>query len=198
MGMGATFGKDVGKKVLKDRVQALMRHNNVSADLQRMVIFAIDNTVEYIDLCVKLKKSPDDPAVLANFLFSKGVYTAKLASDDLKCAVSIVEFANGLRKNIPKAGGGPIPATVVVALTLVDVLSIGNNCTFVQEAYYHAFLETSHPHQGHVPLHPRRSEIKPTSAPNAFWNSLTPDVRSRCEFEKGSNQQAEALSLKLL
>ena len=63
---------------------------------------------------VRNRKKPDDPKVLTEFLISKGVFTAKMASDDLGCAVSLVEFANNLRKNVPKAKGF-VPAALVVS-----------------------------------------------------------------------------------
>lgn len=193
------FGKDVGKKFLKDRITTIMNQNRVAPELQKMIIFAIDNSIEYVDLCVKTHKKPDDPKVLTEFLINKGVFTAKMASDDIKCAVSLVEFANGLRKNIPKARGA-IPTTIVVSLTLLDVLSVGNSCTFVQEAYYHHVLEDPHgPSHVTAPVcQIRRTEAKPASDPAAFLKSMKPMERNRCEMEKASNTRAKAVSIRLL
>ena len=67
-----------------------------------------------------------------DFLISKSIFTSEMAPEDFKCAVSFVEFANSLRKNIPKTKG-LIPSTIVASLTLLDLFSMGNNCTFLQE-----------------------------------------------------------------
>jgi len=187
------FGKSAAKKVVVDRLKALMAKYKVSPDMQRMVVFAVDNSVEYVDLCVKNRKKPDDPKVLTEFLISKGVFTAKMASDDLGCAVSLVEFANNLRKNVPKAKGF-VPAALVVSLTALDVLAVGNSCQFVQEAYYHAFLETSTPHVNPIP---RRTDIRPATDPVAFLTSLKPQDRVRCEAERQLNRAAKVQALPL-
>jgi hypothetical protein len=187
------FGKSAAKKVVVDRLKALMAKYKVSPDMQRMVVFAVDNSVEYVDLCVKTRKKPDDPKVLTEFLISKGVFTAKMASDDLGCAVSLVEFANNLRKNVPKAKGF-VPAALVVSLTALDVLAVGNSCQFVQEAYYHAFLETSTPHVSAIP---RRTDIRPATDPVAFLTSVQPQDRVRCEAERQLNHAAKFQALPL-
>src|SRR5712671_3026785 len=127
------FGQNVGKKFLKDQITTIMNHNHVPIDLQKMIIFAVDNSIEYVDLCIKLNKKPDDPKVLTEFLINKGVFTAKLASDDIKCAVSLIELANGLRKNIPKARG-PVPAAIVVSLTLLGSL-IDRNLDLLSQVF---------------------------------------------------------------
>ena len=192
------FGQNVGKKFLKDRITTIMSHNHVPIDLQKMIIFAVDNSIEYVDLCIKLNKKPDDPKVLTEFLINKGVFIAKLASDDIKCAVSLIELANGLRKNIPKARG-PVPAAIVVSLTLLDVLSVGNSCTFVQEAYYHYVLEDPHG-TSHVTAprrQVRRTEAKPAPDPLAFLKSMDPKSRVRCEAAMASNRKAKDISIRL-
>jgi len=195
MGIAEDFGKSAGKKVVVDRLKVLMAKYNVPADLQRMLVFAVDNSVEYVDLCIKTRKKPDDPKVLTEFLINKGVFTAKMASADLACAVSLVELANNLRKNVPKARGF-IPAALVVSLTALDVLAVGNSCHFVQEAYYHAFLESSSPHVSPVP---RRSDLQPTVDVTSFLASLTPPERLRCERERHLDRAAkiEAIPLSL-
>jgi hypothetical protein len=188
------FGKSAGKKVLVDRLKALMSRYKVSPDMQRMAVFAVDNAVEYIDFCIKSKKKPDDAKVLTEFLINKGVFTAKMASDDLACAVSLVEFANNARKNWPKAKGF-VPAAFVVSLTTLDVLAVGNSCHFVQEAYYHAFLETSSPH---VRSAPRRTNVRPDLDPLAFLNAAPSQAKLRCEADRLLNQSAKsAISLSL-
>lgn len=187
------FGKSAGKKVVVDQLKALMAKYKVSPDMQRMVVFAVDNSVEYVDLCVKSRKKPDDPKVLTEFLITKGVFTAKMASDDLGCAVSLVEFANNLRKNVPKAKGF-LPAALVVSLTTLDVLAVGNSCQFVQEAYYHAFLETSAPYVNAIP---RRTEIRPASDPVAFLTSLKPQDKMRCDSERQLNHAAKSQAIPL-
>jgi hypothetical protein len=169
MGIAGDFGKSAGKKVVMDRLKALMAKYKVPPDLQRMLVFAIDNSVAYVELCIENGKKPDDPKVLTDFLIAKGVFTAKMASADLACAVSLVELANNLRKNFPKARGF-IPAALVMSLTALDVLAVGNSCHFVQEAYYHAFLESSSPHVSPVA---RRSAIEPTFDLTSFLASLT-------------------------
>jgi len=176
------FGKDVAKKFVKDKASSFMRSNGVSPDMQRMVIFAIDNSVEYIDLCVKQRKKPNDPIVLREFLINKGLFISKIASEDLKCGISLIELANNLRKNVPKARG-PIPATIVVSLTLLDLIAAGNSCTFLQEAWYHAFQQNSK-----FTIHPisvvRRSEIKSAVDPIGFLRSQDPRTKMQCDRER--------------
>jgi hypothetical protein len=176
------FGKDVGKKFVKDKASSYMSSNGVSPDMQRMVIFAIDNSVEYIDLCAKQRKKPNDPAVLRDFLVSKGIFTLKMASEDLKCGVSLVELANNLRKNGPKAKG-LIPSTIFVSLTLLDLISAGNSCSFLQEAWYHAFLQTSTDTINPIGV-ARRSEIKPAANPIDFLRLQDPHAKVRCDIER--------------
>lgn len=188
-----SFGKSVGKKIAVDRLKASMARYKVPPDLQRMVVFAVDNSVEYIDLCVKNRKKPDDPKVLTEFLINKGVFTAKMASEDLGCAVSLVEFANNLRKNLPKARGF-VPAAIVVSLTTLDVLAVGNSCHFIQEAYYHAVLETSSPHVNRMV---RRTEIRPAIDSNAFWTSMTTQDKMRCEVERHLDRRAKDQAIPL-
>ena len=194
-GITEDFGKSAGKKVVVDRLKALMAKYKVRPDMQRMLLFAVDNSVEYIDLCIKTRKKPDDPKVLTEFLINKGVFTAKMASEDLACAVSLVELVNNLRKNLPKARGF-VPAALVVSLTTLDVLAVGNSCHFVQEAYYHAFLESSSPQ---VSPRPRRSDMQPTMDLTAFLASVPRQDKLRCEFERHLDQAAkfEAIPLSL-
>ena len=193
MGIAGDFGKSAGKKVVMDRLKALMAKYKVPPDLQRMLVFAIDNSVAYIELCIENGKKPDDPKVLTDFLIAKGVFTAKMASADLACAVSLVELANNLRKNFPKARGF-IPAALVMSLTALDVLAVGNSCHFVQEAYYHAFLESSSPHVSPVA---RRSAIEPTFDLTSFLASLTREDKRRCEFERQLDQAAKSEAIPL-
>ena len=192
-GIGEDFGKSAGKKIVVDRLKALMAMYKVPPDLQRMLVFAVDNSVEYVDLCVKTGKKPDDPKVLTEFLINKGVFTAKMASDDLACAVSLVEFVNNLRKNVPKARG-LIPAALVTSLTALDVLAVGNSCQFVQEAYYHAFLASSSPH---VRPPPRRSEIRPTVDLTSFLASVRQQDKVRCEVERRLDEAAKIQAIPL-
>ena len=180
------FGKDVAKKLVKDKALSYMRSNGVSTDMQRMVIFAIDNAVAYIDLCVKAHKRPNDPAVLRDYLRNKGMLISKMASEDLKCGISLVELANNLRKNVPKAKG-PIPATIVISLTLVDLISAGNSCSFLQEAWYYAFQRASTVTNRPISVS-RRSEITPAADPLAFLRSQEPHAKMQCDAERRHTQ----------
>ena len=110
MGIAEDFGKSAGKKVVVDRLKALMAKYNVPADLQRMLVFAVDNSVEYVDLCIKTRKKPDDPKVLTEFLVSKGVFTAKMASADLACVTGATSSPTWSRTGaMSSASGGRAP-----------------------------------------------------------------------------------------
>jgi len=156
--LAGSFGKDALKRPMKEFISSKLDEYKVSSDTKKMIMFAIDNAVEYVDYCYKQNKKPDDLKILREFLISRGVFIAKIAVDDLKCGIAIFEFANNLRKNMPKAIG-PIPAAIVTSLTLLDLLGVGNSCAFVQEAYYHAFLKTSDVKITPVPKQKVRTEV---------------------------------------
>ncbi|WP_145675426.1 hypothetical protein [Azospirillum brasilense] len=195
------FAKDFIKKSLKEELKSAMEKSGSSKDFINWTMFVIDNSADYIEYCIKTKKNPDDVKALIQFLESKGKNIAKLSSDDARCVIAIFDFAKNLRDRMKAIRGGPIPATLVVSLLIIDGIAIGNSCTFVQEAFYHATLKTSQVRQmpiqrrnGETSIAPR-SEAKDAKAPLDFLRQK-PDPRSGLQcVEERNGMMAEALSL---
>jgi len=126
----------------KALLEAALDKAGASKQLKDVALFVVENAVLYTQFCAKQRRKPDDVASLFAFLKEKGKSTLKLSVDDLACAIALYDFAEGLWKRKSLWKGGPIPATIVASLTLLDALGAANSCTFIQEAFYHAFLKS--------------------------------------------------------
>jgi hypothetical protein len=180
------LSKDITKTYLKEGMKSALKKVGASEKMIGVAVFVVDNSILYIEFCTKNRINPDDPKALAAFLESKSKGMLKLLdNDDLKCVIALYDFSKGLYKRAPMVRGGPIPATIVASLTLLDLLGIGNSCTFVQEAFYHAFLKSSSP--GRLPTaRPPRCEEPPSPQSITF-----PDPDSISQIQSGIEMRTE-------
>ncbi len=178
--------KEFTENYLKEAMQIAMEKAGASPQLIDISVFVVENSLAYAAFCATQRKKPDDPMALAAFLESKGKGVLKVAgNDDLKCAIALWDFGKGLYTRGKFLRGGPVPATIVASLTLIDLLGVGNSCSFVQEAFYHGVLETSSPKRVPVARATRRTEAEPKAPERSGVEQITqPQTGKHMKAEK--------------
>jgi hypothetical protein len=79
------------------------------------------------------------------FLYEKNKPLAKLLGNEaVGCGLAMVDLVTSIRDAaVATKSGFPPAITLAYGLALIDLLEVGNNCSFAQQAYYEAFLKTS-------------------------------------------------------
>lgn len=143
MSSGELYGSLAFRKAMQE-LDEYLTQKGVSAEVRTRITDCASIMYEYIPYAIAQKKDPTDGKVLAAFLASKGLKTAKLfGNDGLNCAISIVDLLLSFQKATVATGSGVLPAGVLAwGLAMLDLIEVGNSCEFAQNAYYEAFLRS--------------------------------------------------------
>ena len=148
MGTNAELGLTTAQKLVSQKLDDLMKRNNVPSETREAFINAFEMMYEYIPYAMKQKKNPSDGKVLAEFLATKGMKMAKfLGNNSINCGVALVDLLKSSTTALevsesPAAGFLPAPV-LAWGLAALDLIEVGNSCEFVQDATYHMFLKDS-------------------------------------------------------
>ncbi|MCG5233964.1 hypothetical protein [Xanthobacter oligotrophicus] len=135
-------GSELGLKFLTSKLDEYMIKNGVQEQLRSNIINSIEMMYEYIPYA--MSKDPSNPKVFGEFMAIKLGKMAKYSNDDdIKCAISILEFILSVKKLIDFKGGGGYPPLLALmwGLAMLNLIEVGNSCSAVQEATYHLFLK---------------------------------------------------------
>lgn len=123
----------------------------IDKDMKEILKYCISNTAAYAELCRSMKKSPNDPKVLAAFLASKGKSLTSVAAglapgDAIAIADAVFKLLADLGENLRIARMGPFGALYGFGLVLIDSANVGFQIPYFQRKYYELFLKTSSVH----------------------------------------------------
>jgi hypothetical protein len=142
------LGLTTTQKVVSQKLDDLLKANRVPTETREMMVNSFEMMYEYIPYAIKQGKNPSDGKVLAEFLATKGMKTAKyLGNNSINCGIAIVELLRSGTTAIETStspAAAVLPAQVLAwGLASLDLIEVGNSCEFAQDAYYHAFLKDS-------------------------------------------------------
>ena len=148
MAAASELGLTTTQKVISQKLDELLKKNQVPAETREMIVNSFEMMYEYIPYARKQRKNPSDGKVLAEFLATKGMKAAKyLGNNSINCGIAIVELlksgATAVETSTSPAAAF-LPAPVLAwGLATLDLIEVGNSCEFAQDAFYHAFLKDS-------------------------------------------------------
>ena len=144
------LGLTTTQKIISQKLDELLKSNNVPTETREMFVNSFEMMYEYIPYAIKQRKNPSDGKILAEFLATKGMKTAKyLGKNSINCGVAIVDLLKSGATAVETStspGAAFLPAPVLAwGLASLDLIEVGNSCEFAQDAFYHAFLKDSAP-----------------------------------------------------
>jgi len=148
MGAMTELGLTTTQKVISRSLDELLKSRNVEPETRETIVNAFEMMYEYIPYAIQQRENPSDGKVLARFLATKGMKTAKLfGSNPVNCGIAIVELLKSGSTAV-EASSSPavaaLPAPVLAwGLATLDLIEVGNSCEFAQRAYYEAFVRDS-------------------------------------------------------
>lgn len=135
-------------------IKYLVDQSDAPPNVKKALEFVALRTEDYMSWCLTQGMKPYDKGTVVKYVVKNaaaiGLDSGKLAADiaawnNLSCAFTIGQVALSFKSSrLPLIQSGfPISVVSGVGLLMLDLIDIGNECEFVQEAYYHAFLKTS-------------------------------------------------------
>lgn len=147
-----TTARDLGltttQKIVSQKIDELMQKNNIPKETREAIIISFEMMYEYIPYAIEQGENPSSGKVLAKFLATKGMKSAKfIGNDSLNCGIAIVELlkSGATAVNISSSPAVAfLPAPIIAwGLATLDLIEVGNSCNFMQDAYYHVFIKDS-------------------------------------------------------
>jgi hypothetical protein len=142
------LGLTTTQKVVSQKLDDLLKSQNVPAATREALINSFEMMYEYIPYAITQGENPSSGKVLAQFLATKGTKMAKfLGNNSINCGIAIVELLKSGATAVESSSSPAaafLPAPVLAwGLATLDLIEVGNSCEFAQDAYYHAFLRES-------------------------------------------------------
>lgn len=153
----STLVSSAAMKTVVQQLDDAMKARGVSETTRGHMLEIFQMSYAYIPYVIAQKKDPTDVKVLMEFLAIKNKHLAKLLGNEaVDCGIAMVDFIGSVRTAAVATKTGFPPAIVLsYGLALIDLLEVGNSCSFAQQAYYEAVLRSSN-----VKLVPIRKQSK--------------------------------------
>jgi hypothetical protein len=148
MGAMTELGLTTTQKVVSQKLDEFLKAKKVEPETRETILNAFEMMYEYIPYAIQQGKNPSDGKILAKFLATKGMKTAKFfGSSPVNCGLAIVDLLKSGSTAVeisssPAAGFLPAPV-LAWGLAALDMIEVGNSCEFAQRAYYEAFIRDS-------------------------------------------------------
>ncbi len=148
MGSARDLGLSATQKLVSQKLDDLLKAQKVAPEVREAMLNSFEMMYEYIPYAIEQGENPSSGKVLAKFLATKGMKTAKfLGSNSINCGIAIVELIKSGSTAVQvssSAGALFLPAPVLAwGLATLDLIEVGNSCEFAQNAYYDLFMKES-------------------------------------------------------
>lgn len=137
-----TFGTLAFREAMS-RLDVLMKERGVSIESRDDIKNCAALLFEYIAYAQRQSRDPTDRKVLVKFLDTKSRGTLKLlGNDSINCGLSIIDLLITARHANAATASGLLPVAVTAwGLAVLDLIEVGNSCSFVQQGFYELFLK---------------------------------------------------------